>query len=87
MNGFGLDILSSSPKPVILGQAIPVRKIVAIALYKLAHVAEYQVVGNIFGVSKSTVHNCVYGFCYALSEHIGQQFIRMPDENEARNCF
>ena len=30
------------------------------ALYKLASAAEYRVVGNVFGIHKSSVHNCLH---------------------------
>ncbi|CAK6983252.1 uncharacterized protein LOC127529067, partial [Scomber scombrus] len=37
-------------------EAVPTRKRVAIALYKLATCSEYRVIGETFGVSKTTVH-------------------------------
>ncbi|XP_034242102.1 protein ANTAGONIST OF LIKE HETEROCHROMATIN PROTEIN 1 [Thrips palmi] len=77
------DLLAPQPNPVIAGQALSVEKIVAIGLYKLAHVAEYLVIGNLFGVCKSTVHNCLYAFCYAVTEELGDTFIRFPDAEEA----
>ena len=40
-------------------EAVPTRKRVAIALYKLATCSEYRAVGETFGVSKTTVHRCV----------------------------
>lgn len=76
-------ILAPNPKPVVVGQALSVEKTVAIALYKLAHVAEYLVIGNLFGVCKSTVHNCLYAFCYAITEELGNKYIRFPDADEA----
>ena len=41
---------------------------ICIALYKLASCAEYRVVAETFGVSKTTVHRCLYLFCNALTE-------------------
>jgi len=35
---------------------VPLEKQVAICAYKLATCAEYRVIGNVFGVHKSTVH-------------------------------
>lgn len=79
-------VLAPHPRPVIKQfHGLSVEKIVAIALYKLAHVAEYKVIGNQFGVHKSTVHNCVYAFCYAITQTLEEKIIRMPDESEAQN--
>jgi len=58
--------LEPSPSPVIPNRSISVEKTVAIALYKLAHVAEYKLVGNQFGVHKSSVHNCFMLFAWHL---------------------
>lgn len=59
------------------------RKRVAIALYKLATVDQYKGVGVCFGVHKSSVHNCVYSVCLALTELLEKDFIKLPDEKEA----
>lgn len=79
------DVLAPHPNPVIKGQALSVEKIVAIALYKLAHLAEYQVVANQFGVCKSSVHNCVYAFCYAITSLLTDEFIKFPSAEEAED--
>lgn len=42
--------------------------LIALALLKLACCAEYSVVGETFGVSKTTVHRCVYAVCTAIKE-------------------
>ena len=77
-------ILKPHPNPVAPGRSIiSTEKRVAIALYKLAHVAEYKVVGNTFGVHKSSVHNCLYSFCIAICELLQRDFINFPDEDEA----
>lgn len=39
----------------------------AVALYKFASCAEYQVVGNIFGIHKSTVKKCLYRVVNAIN--------------------
>ena len=40
-------------------QPISPKKRMAIAIYKLASQAEYRTVAHVFGVSKSSVHNCL----------------------------
>lgn len=77
-------VLKPHPNPVAPGRPIlTTEKRVAIALYKLAHLAEYKVVGNQFGVHKSSVHNCLYSFCIAICELLGRELIKFPDEGEA----
>jgi len=76
-------ILSPCPTPVIPNRKLPVSKIVAVALFKVAHVAEYKVVRNLFGVHKSTVHNCLYSFCLALTHLFEEEYISMPFEEKA----
>ena len=40
-------------------EPIETNKRVAIAVYKLSSAAEYRTVGNMFGVSTASVHNCL----------------------------
>lgn len=40
--------------------------------------AEYRVVGGLFGVSRSTVCNCVREFCKAVIDILMPKFIRIP---------
>ncbi len=63
---------------------VPTEKRIAIALYKLATCAEYRVVGETFGVSKTTVHRCVYSVCRAIRAHMMSNYIKLPDLTEAR---
>ncbi|KAL1509404.1 hypothetical protein ABEB36_004147 [Hypothenemus hampei] len=63
-------------------EPISVKKKIAIALYKLANCCEYRVVGNVFGVHKSTVHNCVYEFVHAINTVLCPQYIQFPSEVE-----
>ncbi|KAL7407457.1 hypothetical protein ABVT39_008684 [Epinephelus coioides] len=64
-------------------EAVPTRKRVAIALYKLATCSEYRVIGETFGVSKTTVHRCVYGVCEAICSKLMKTKISLPDADEA----
>lgn len=75
------DVLKAHPNPV--REPLSVEKKVAIALYKLASSCEYRVVGNVFGVHKSTVHNCVYDFVRAVNKVLRTKYIRLPGEAEA----
>lgn len=58
---------------------IATKKLIAIALYKLASCVEYRVVGETFGVSKTTVYCCVYAICRAIWFKMLNQFIKLPD--------
>ncbi|XP_051787442.1 uncharacterized protein LOC127529067 [Erpetoichthys calabaricus] len=62
---------------------VPTQKRIPIALYKLATCAEYRVVGETFGVSKTTVHRCVYAVCTAIKEKLMRRYIRLPTVAEA----
>ncbi|KYQ53661.1 hypothetical protein ALC60_04168 [Trachymyrmex zeteki] len=50
------------PKVQILKarEPVSVEKQIAVALYKLASCSEYRVVGNTFGIHKSTVKKCFF---------------------------
>uniref|UniRef100_A0A3B3C1P4 Uncharacterized protein n=1 Tax=Oryzias melastigma TaxID=30732 RepID=A0A3B3C1P4_ORYME len=65
-------------------QPVAVKKRIAIAIYKLATCAEYRVVAETFGVSKTTVHRCVYGVCEAICHKLMKKFITLPKEEEAQ---
>lgn len=62
---------------------VPTQKRIAIALYKLATCAEYKVVGETFGVSKTTVHRCLYSVCTVIKAKLMQRYIRLPTVAEA----
>ena len=72
-----------SPASVCCRKPVPTDERIAIALYKLATCAEYRVVGETFGVSKTTVHRCVYAVCFAIREQ-AKQHIKLPDLGEAQ---
>ncbi|XP_054632765.1 uncharacterized protein LOC129181507 [Dunckerocampus dactyliophorus] len=58
---------------------VPVKKRVAIALWKLATNSEYRSISHLFGVSKTTVCRCVREFCLAVCTLLVPQEIRFPD--------
>ncbi|XP_041950967.1 protein ANTAGONIST OF LIKE HETEROCHROMATIN PROTEIN 1-like [Alosa sapidissima] len=60
--------------------AVPVRKRVAIALWKLATAGtEYRTIGHLFGVGISTVFNCVQEFCDSAIRVLLSKHITTPD--------
>ncbi|XP_018312704.1 uncharacterized protein [Mycetomoellerius zeteki] len=73
------------PKPLLLKSREPlsVEKQVAVALYKLANYAEYSVVGNIFGIHKSTVKKCFFRVVNAVNNLMMKDYLQMPDTYEA----
>uniref|UniRef100_T1J855 Uncharacterized protein n=1 Tax=Strigamia maritima TaxID=126957 RepID=T1J855_STRMM len=77
------EILKSDIKPhtLTVREPIPLRKRIAIALFKIGTCADYQTVANRFGVHKSSVHNYLYKFCEALIKHM-DRFIQLPDSAE-----
>jgi len=64
-------------------EPLSVEKQVAVALYKLASCAEYRVVGNIFGIHKSTVKKCLYKVVNAINNVMMKNYLYMPNEFEA----
>lgn len=58
---------------------VPVRKRVAIALWKLATGSEYRSVSHLFGVGLTTVFNCVTDFCNAINKVLLPIHIQFPD--------
>lgn len=72
-----------SPSKNYVRAPVPLDKRVAIAVCQLATCGEYRVVGNMFGVHKATVHNCVYLFCNVVTKRLLKQFVKMPDAAEA----
>ncbi|XP_025157691.1 protein ALP1-like [Harpegnathos saltator] len=73
------------PKPVMLKSREPlsVEKKVAVALYKLASCVEYRVVGNVFGIHKSTVKKCLYKVVNAINELMMKDYFQMPNTEAA----
>lgn len=60
-----------------------VEKRVAVTLYKLATCAKYRVVGDVFGIHKSTVHKHLKRVINAILKRITPLTVRMPNLQEA----
>uniref|UniRef100_A0A3Q0RQP3 Uncharacterized protein n=1 Tax=Amphilophus citrinellus TaxID=61819 RepID=A0A3Q0RQP3_AMPCI len=65
-------------------ECVPVRKRVAIALWKLATGSDCRSIGHLFGVSNTTVCRCVQVFCAAAETLLVPKQIRYPDEGRFR---
>ncbi|XP_070412035.1 uncharacterized protein [Nothobranchius furzeri] len=57
---------------------VPLRKRVAIALWKLATNSEYRSIGLLFGVSTTSVCRCVQDFCKAVCKLLLAEVIAFP---------
>lgn len=57
---------------------------VAICIYYFASCSEYRVVGDVFGVSKSTVWKIVHKVTDAILEILTPEHITLPNEEEAQ---
>lgn len=66
----------------VVRDAVPVDKQVALTLYKLASCCEYRIVGNAFGVHKSTVKKYFYEVVNAINT-LSYKYIVFPDMTEA----
>jgi len=73
-----------APHPLAFRPSLSVEKKVAIVLFKLATCSEYRVIGNLFGVHKSTVHTCVYQVCNAINKILRPLHLKMPTLEEAK---
>ncbi|XP_067950255.1 uncharacterized protein [Watersipora subatra] len=71
-----------SPQERCVRKPVPLKKRVCIAVFKLASCCEYSKVATVFGVSKTTVHRCLYAFCHAMSRK-KHQFITWYSDVEA----
>uniref|UniRef100_A0A8C9XNI3 Zgc:113227 n=1 Tax=Sander lucioperca TaxID=283035 RepID=A0A8C9XNI3_SANLU len=58
---------------------VPIRKRVAIAIWKLATGGEYRTISHLFGVGLSTVFNCVQEFCNTVITVLLPVHIKFPD--------
>lgn len=65
-------------------EPLSVKKQVAIALYKVASCSKYRVIGNVFGVHKSTVKKYLYRVVKAINKIMAPAYINMPNPNEAK---
>uniref|UniRef100_A0A1A8L9Q0 DDE Tnp4 domain-containing protein n=2 Tax=Nothobranchius pienaari TaxID=704102 RepID=A0A1A8L9Q0_9TELE len=73
-----------APEDVTVRAAVPVIMRIAVVLYKLGSCAEYRVVANQFGISKSSITKFVYMFCKGMVQGPIKQLIRAPTEEEAK---
>lgn len=64
-------------------QELTIEKKVAVALYYLASCAEYRVIGNQFGIHKTTVCKVIHNFLEMMSKYITPKVIKFPDEISA----
>uniref|UniRef100_A0A8C5A4H2 DDE Tnp4 domain-containing protein n=1 Tax=Gadus morhua TaxID=8049 RepID=A0A8C5A4H2_GADMO len=65
-------------------QTFALKKIVAIALWKLATNAEYRSIGHLFGVSRTTVCRCLQQFCNADCKVLAPEMICFPDQEKLK---
>jgi hypothetical protein len=68
-----------APASKTVEEPLELTKKVAIAIYWLASTAEYRTIGNLFGVAKSTVHECVHQVCDAITEHLLEEYVCFPE--------
>ncbi|KAA8578126.1 hypothetical protein FQN60_011497, partial [Etheostoma spectabile] len=61
-------------------KCVPLKKRVAVALWKLATGSEYRTVGHLFGVSVTTVCRCLRDFAAAAETLLVPELIRFPDQ-------
>lgn len=66
-------------------QCVPLKKMVAIALWRLATGSKYRSVGHLFGVRITTVYRCVQEFCAAAETLLVPEKICFPDEERFRD--
>uniref|UniRef100_A0A8C6NRQ5 DDE Tnp4 domain-containing protein n=1 Tax=Nothobranchius furzeri TaxID=105023 RepID=A0A8C6NRQ5_NOTFU len=71
-------------KDTFLYDCVPLRKIVAIALWKFATRSDYRPISVLFGVGISTVAKCVKDFCAAAEALLLPELIHLPDEGKFR---
>uniref|UniRef100_A0A667WS05 DDE Tnp4 domain-containing protein n=1 Tax=Myripristis murdjan TaxID=586833 RepID=A0A667WS05_9TELE len=72
-----------APEEVTVRPPVPLIMRVAIVLYKLGSCAEYRVIANQFGISKSSVKKFVYMFRKSMMRGPIKQLIRVPTDEEA----
>lgn len=67
-------------------ETLTIVKKVAVALYYFASCGEYRLIGNQFGVHKTTVSKIVHQFVNVMSSHVIKDVIKFPDQMEALQC-
>lgn len=63
-------------------RCMPLKKRVAVALWKLATGSEYRSIGHLFGVSITSVCRCVQDFCAAAEALLVPEQIRFPTQEK-----
>lgn len=56
------------------------------ALYYFASCGEYRLIGNQFGIHKTTVSKIVHQFVNVMSSHVIKDVIKFPGQMEALEC-
>ena len=73
-----LRIVAEKPIESFVRAPVDVKKQVAIAIYFLGSSAEYRTIGNLFGVSTSTVCKVVHMVCEAIAENLLEKYVTFP---------
>ncbi|KAG5854939.1 hypothetical protein ANANG_G00043380 [Anguilla anguilla] len=63
---------------------VPIQKIVAIALWKLATNSEYRSISHLFGVGIATVCHCVHNFCSSVEKVLMAEVIQCPTSEKLK---
>ena len=63
-------------------EPVSVEKQVALTLYFLSSCSEYRIVGNAFGLHKSTICKHIHRVVNAINKVLLPEYIRMPDSAE-----
>ena len=61
-----------------LRQAIPVRKRVGVALWRLATNSDYRTIGHLFGISDASVCHITEEFCSSVVNNMLEDYIKIP---------
>lgn len=68
-------------------QPLNVHKQVAITLYGLSSTTEYRTIGNLFGVGKSTVCECVHKVCTTINDNLLQRYVSFPSGEDLKTVI
>jgi len=67
---------------LVAREAISVEKAVAVTIFYLANCCKYRVIGNLFGIHKTSVWRCVHKVVKAINDILQPLWIKMPNEFE-----
>ena len=65
-------------------QPVCVRTRVTVTFWRLATNIEYQTIGELFGLGRSTVCEIIIDTCDAIAKHLAPQHIYMPNNESLR---